>query len=106
MRMAGSADRRFVLFRRRRRRAGRTRNRLGVLRIVQPLAKALDALGDVAHQVRDLAATTEQEQRDDCQNKNVPNAEATHETLLLPRLNAPKWLARRKAVLLKDPSGG
>ena len=53
----------------------RTGNGLGVLRIVQALAKALDALGDVAHQVGNLAAAAEQQQRDDRQNQNVPDAQ-------------------------------
>src|SRR6185437_7882094 len=79
-------------------RSGRTGNRLGVFGIVQALAKALDALRHVAHQIRNLAASAEQEKDDDRQDQNVPNAEATHGTLLFPVV----W---GETVLVKDPSG-
>jgi hypothetical protein len=56
------------------------------LMVLQPLAEALDALGEVAHHVRQLAAAAEQKQRDRAEGEDVDPAETTHETLSFARL--------------------
>src|SRR5579862_2699805 len=52
---------------------------LGILRRVQAFAEAADALGEIAHQIGQLAAAAEQQQHDRRQDQNVPDAQATHE---------------------------
>ena len=56
--------------------------RRGLL-VGEALLEAVDALGEVAHQVGNLAAAAEQDQRDRSHQQDMPDAQATHETLLL-----------------------
>src|SRR5215475_1895871 len=49
----------------------------------EALLEAFDALGEIAHDVGKLAAPTEQDQHDRCDQQKMPNAQAAHETLLL-----------------------
>src|SRR5205085_3985272 len=55
-----------------------------VVRFVQSLTKTTNPLCDIPHQVRNLAASAEQQERHNRENKYVPDAQRTHESLLVP----------------------
>src|SRR5690349_17206340 len=56
----------------------------GLFLFGQALLEAIDALAEVAHQIRDLAPAAKEHQRDHRQDQNMPDAEATHGILLTP----------------------
>jgi len=63
-------------------RVGLRRLALGLVIVRHALLEGLDALGEVTHQVGNLAASTEQQQADGKDNDPVPNAHRTHVLIL------------------------
>jgi hypothetical protein len=88
-------------------RFGRLFGLLGI--VLHALLEGLDALRDVAHQVRNLAAT--EQQQDHCDHDDpVPNAKRTHPATLQKRdgrLPAKLWRkVGPRGVKNKDPCRG
>src|SRR5437868_3863013 len=68
----------------------------------QALAEALDALGDIAHQLGNLAPTSEEDHHEGSDDEPMPNREGTHSINLccngrrsggpaLINVDCPKW---------------
>src|SRR5271165_2626872 len=71
----------------------------GLLLVVvgHALLERFHALGDVAHDVRDLALAAEQQERDRNEQHPVPNAKATHGRF--PNTPTPPGVSRRRTLL-------
>src|SRR5208282_2408123 len=76
----------------------RLHRRIGLRRFGGPfigirhaLPEGFDALGDVAHHVRNLAAAAEHQQQDTADDQPMPDTKGTHETLRAQLRPRPPW---------------